>query len=155
MQTKFAFNCLMSIWLKDIKDQNVFWRVTGSWNYAQPKNDKRLFWQQKGWNLKAKQTRWITHFLDNKLSFSQNYALFSAGPGFHAFLNFLVYFFHVWYFWSRTNGQKNENSYWIFIQECIFMWIRTGSVEFSIHMVFNKEAYSQRVPFSNKCLKYS
>ena len=77
----------MSIWLKDIKDQNVFWRVTGSWNYAQPKNDKRLFWQQKGWNLKAKQIRWITHFLDNKLSLSQNYVLFSAGPGFHAFPN--------------------------------------------------------------------
>ena len=33
------------------------------------------------------------------------------------------------------------------------MWIRTGSVEFSIHMVFKKETYSQRVPFSNKCLK--
>ena len=31
--------------------------------------------------------------------------------------------------------------------------VRTGSVEFSIHMVFKKEAYSQRVPFSNKCLK--
>ena len=33
------------------------------------------------------------------------------------------------------------------------MWIRTGRVKFSIHMVFKKVAYSQRGPFSNMLLK--
>ena len=133
----------MSIWLKDIKDQNVLWSYRimklKICNLKMTKDcyDKIRFeiWKQSRSNE-----------LHIFLSLSQNYVHFSVCHGFHAFPN-------SWFTISmsgifgpeRNNWQKNENSYRIFIQECIFMWIRTGSIKFSIHIVYLKLAYSQSV----------